>query len=178
MSPMNDRSFVSFFLTVIPCISCLTALPQTVMVNRSGDSGQGKTFVYFPSLLPFSLLLYLFIWLHWVLVVTCRILSCGTRTLSCSKWDLVPWPGIELRPPGLGARSLSHWITREVPLYFLWIPWSLIFNLPSFLIHALKAMNFPLKSGFSCIPQILICHIFIIQFKFPTEISFLPHELF
>ena len=25
-----------------------------------------------------------------------------------------PWPGVELRPPGLGARSLSHWTTREV----------------------------------------------------------------
>ena len=30
-------------------------------------------------------------------------------------WDLVPWPGIELRPPALGVHSLSHWTTREVP---------------------------------------------------------------
>ena len=37
---------------------------------------------------------YLFIWLHWVLVVACRIY-------------LVPWPGIKLRPPALGAQSLS-----------------------------------------------------------------------
>ena len=29
-------------------------------------------------------------------------------------WDLVPWPGIEPRPPALGARSLSHWITRDI----------------------------------------------------------------
>ena len=29
-------------------------------------------------------------------------------------WDLVPWLGIEPRPPTLGAQSLSHWITREV----------------------------------------------------------------
>ena len=27
---------------------------------------------------------------------------------------LVPPPGIEPRPPELGARSLSHWTTREV----------------------------------------------------------------
>ena len=38
---------------------------------------------------------------------------CG---LSCSMWDLVPWPGIEPRPPTLGAWSLSHWTTMEVPI--------------------------------------------------------------
>ena len=37
------------------------------------------------------------------------------QTLSCGMWDLVPWPRIEPRPPTLGARSLSHWTTREVP---------------------------------------------------------------
>ena len=31
-------------------------------------------------------------------------------------WDLVPWPGIELGPPPLGARSLSYWTTKEVSL--------------------------------------------------------------
>ena len=28
---------------------------------------------------------------------------------------LVPWPGIEPMPPALGAWSLNHWTTREVP---------------------------------------------------------------
>ena len=32
-------------------------------------------------------------------------------------WDLVPWPGIEPGPPELGARSLIHCATREVPLF-------------------------------------------------------------
>ena len=32
-------------------------------------------------------------------------------------WDLVPWPGIERRPPAWRAWSLSHWTTREVPVY-------------------------------------------------------------
>ena len=36
--------------------------------------------------------------------------------LSCSMGDLVLWPGIEPRPPALGARSLNHWGTREVPV--------------------------------------------------------------
>ena len=35
--------------------------------------------------------------------------------LSCCMWDLAPCPGIEPRPPALGAQSLSHWTTREVP---------------------------------------------------------------
>ena len=38
--------------------------------------------------------------------------------LSCGTWDLVPWPGTEPLPPSLGAWSLSHWTTREVPNYF------------------------------------------------------------
>ena len=31
--------------------------------------------------------------------------------LTCSMQDLFPWPGIEPRPPALGAQSLSHWTT-------------------------------------------------------------------
>ena len=50
----------------------------------------------------------MFIWLYWVLVATPRI-------FSCSMWDLVPQPWIELRPPALGALSLSHWTISEVP---------------------------------------------------------------
>ena len=50
-----------------------------------------------------------------LLVVACGIFSCGTWTLSCGMWDLVPWPGIEPGPPALGVQSLSHWTTREVP---------------------------------------------------------------
>ena len=42
--------------------------------------------------------IYLFIWLSQVLVVACRIFSCGM-------WGLVPWPRIELQPPALGALS-------------------------------------------------------------------------
>ena len=38
------------------------------------------------------------------------------QTLSCM-WALVPWSGIEPGAPALGARSLSHWTTREVPLH-------------------------------------------------------------
>ena len=40
--------------------------------------------------------------------------------LSCSMWDLVPWPGTEPGPPALGAQSLSHWTTRKVPHTLFW----------------------------------------------------------
>ena len=39
--------------------------------------------------------------------------------LSCSMWDLVPWPGNEPGPPALGAQRLSHRTTREIPLMLL-----------------------------------------------------------
>ena len=35
------------------------------------------------------------------------------RILVLSKWDLVPWRGIEPGRPALGVKSLNHWTTRE-----------------------------------------------------------------
>ena len=62
----------------------------------------------------------LFIWLCQALVVTNMIFNLwwAGRVFSCAMWDLVPWPGIEPRPPALGVQSLSHWTTREVPCFF------------------------------------------------------------
>ena len=31
-------------------------------------------------------------------------------------WDLVLWPRVGLQPPALGAKSLSHWTTKEAPV--------------------------------------------------------------
>ena len=85
--------------------------------------------------------------------------------LSCSMWDLVPWPQIEPGPPALGARWLSHWTTREVPdckvLYSM--PHSKTIRLLVYLLnvlshsvisdclrcHGLVACQFPLSMGFS-----------------------------
>ena len=39
----------------------------------------------------------------------------------CTTWAcriLVPQPGLESMPPAVGAWSLNHWTTREVPLHF------------------------------------------------------------
>ena len=38
----------------------------------------------------------------------------------CSMWDLVPWSGIEPRPPALVGGSLSHWTSREVQCCHFW----------------------------------------------------------
>jgi len=48
--------------------------------------------------------------------------------LSCSMWDLlrVPWTGIDPRPPAVGAQSLNHWTTREVPINVFWVNQSVI----------------------------------------------------
>ena len=56
----------------------------------------------------------LLIWLCQASVAGFGIFSSGTRTLSCSMWDLVPRPGIKLGPPALGVQSLSEY--RDVPI--------------------------------------------------------------
>ena len=41
-----------------------------------------------------------------------KIIYLPVLGLSCSEWDLVPWPGIEPVPPALGVWCLSCWTTR------------------------------------------------------------------
>ena len=61
----------------------------------------------------------LFIWLCRVFIKALGIFTCSIWTLSCGMWDPVPWSGIESSSPALGVWSLSHWITREVPVQAL-----------------------------------------------------------
>ena len=61
----------------------------------------GTFWNFFTLLVFFS---FFFFWPHYA--------ACGI---------LVPRPGIEPVPPALGAQSLNHWTTREVPLYWLFI---------------------------------------------------------
>ena len=44
------------------------------------------------------------------------------QSLSCSMWHQLPDQGLNPRPPALGAWSLSHWTTREVPHNSLLLP--------------------------------------------------------
>ena len=57
----------------------------------------------------------IFIWLHQVLVAACWIFNLcfgGMETLSCGRWDLVPWPGLKLGP--------LHW---EFAILAMGPPW-------------------------------------------------------
>ena len=57
------------------------------------------------------------------IILAALVLVAAHGLFSCSMWNLVPWPGIEPRPPAWGAQRLSHWTTRKVPpLHFLFSP--------------------------------------------------------
>ena len=61
-------------------------------------------------------------------VASCGNFSCSMQTLSCSMWALVPWLGIEPRPPALGEWSLSPRTTKKVLPLRLWnLPWNFLY---------------------------------------------------
>ena len=62
-----------------------------------------------------NILIYFSMWLLWVFTAVCVFFRCSMQILSCSMWDLVPWPRIQLGPLHWGMWSLSQWTTREVP---------------------------------------------------------------
>ena len=66
-------------------------------------------------------------------IAACRISSCDVQPLSCSTWDLVPWPGIESGLPALGAWSLSCWTATEVPMLLYFVPFYWWVAMPYFL---------------------------------------------
>ena len=69
-------------------------------------------------------------------------LSFSTQDLSCSMWDLVPQPGIEPRPPALGAQSLNHWTTKEVTgLYLKRIQWINRWSRSKIQLHGRKGFD-------------------------------------
>ena len=60
----------------------------------------------------------------------------ASSLVEACMWDLIPRPGIEPGPPALGARSLNHCATREVPQpVFLSYLTCLILE-PDFRLHA------------------------------------------
>ena len=61
-------------------------------------------------------------------------------TLSCGMWDLVPWPGIESRPPTLGAWNLSTGLPGQ-SLSILYIMISRVLLQPAFLITWSYSVN-------------------------------------
>ena len=65
--------------------------------------------------------LFLFIWLHWVLLqhVGSSVFLAGCGIFHWGKWNLISWPGIEPGTPALGMWGLNHWTTRESPASIL-----------------------------------------------------------
>ena len=61
---------------------------------------------------------------------TWDLFTCNVWTLSWGMWDLVPWLGIEPMPPAPEAQSLSHWTTKDVPIFLL-----LLFLVAGLLTH-------------------------------------------
>ena len=109
----------------LPCFNCSVASFYWVFFKYSN----------------FKLFICLFIWLHQVLVTACKIFSCGLWSLNYSMWNLVSLTGMEPGPPALGAWSLIHWTSREVPVasiflknssYFLLLPWPLLIQVNFF----------------------------------------------
>ena len=79
-------------------------------------------------LLFFLIFIYSF-WLWGRLSCGAQDLRFGARdpllrhadSVAACVWSLVPRPGIEPGPPALGAWSLTHWTTREVPNLGNWV---------------------------------------------------------
>ena len=96
---------------------------------ENGDHGTepGVEDDVFPSILNPSLKkkknIYIYIYIYLFVYLAVPGLSWGMqdlllwhiRSLSCGMWDLIPWWGIEPGSPELGAQSLSHSTSREVP---------------------------------------------------------------
>ena len=59
-----------------------------------------------------------FFFFFFLAVPVALVATCGTVSgiLNCGMQDLVSWSGIKPTAPALGAQSLIHWTTREVPL--------------------------------------------------------------
>ena len=92
-----------------------TYLTSQYFMCRLSDMGRCCFSVRLNITFFFFLNIYLF-WLCRVLVVAHGIFVVACLVAACV-WDLVPWPGVEPGPPALGAQSVTHWTTREVPQY-------------------------------------------------------------
>ena len=100
----------------LPTLSSeICPLSECVIPGLSCVHSHALSYYYYYYYFYFYLLIYL----------TEPSLSCGTRDLRSSLWHVesitVPWPGMEPRPSALGARSLTHWTTREVPVHALFL---------------------------------------------------------
>ena len=143
---------ISYWATPCDLIRLLGAEPAPPALEAWSLHHEGRSFHHDHQGCPNKMYtlknIYLFIWLHWFLVR-------GMRARSCGMWNLVPWPGIEPRLPGLGART-----TREVPKMYIFNGWqkvSLLQNnrIPNSLFFVLKIPLFL----FGCAGSSSLCSV-------------------
>ena len=94
-------------------VSCIAGGFFTIWATRKAPQlvlGPGNTFMGFRDLHRFS---WTFIKGKLHHMYEERFFVNLKMSFPCCMWDLVPWPGMEPRPPVLGAQSLSHWTTRK-----------------------------------------------------------------
>ena len=104
---------------------------------------------------------------HWKVYIYLCALS-----LSCGMWDLVPWQGIQPRPPALGAQSFSHWTTREVPSAFSFSSQNLA------VCYFVVTYGPPLPCPYQCAPSLKNSFPFLSSFRQKNwaEMAEFPHR--
>ena len=90
------RGTNTYWVSALPGLTSLGPFISHLMPQNR------ESFYSYLLYLFFLFLKYLFIWL-------CQMFSYGMQ-------ELVPWPGMEPRPPALGAQNLSHWTIRDIPI--------------------------------------------------------------
>ena len=107
-------SIPSVFLVVLVCL--FFHMKYSISISISMKKLVSTWLLFFCSFLSIFQSLFYFLKFYIYLLVVPGF-SCGMQTLTCSMWDLIPWPGIKPMSPCIWSWSLSHWTTREVPIF-------------------------------------------------------------
>lgn len=102
-----EAHYITILKFIVLCVSFPSAFFQFSLFSSIIHIPYVTYHFVFVHLIFKNVFIYLFIWLYRVSVAALWIFSCSTWMVSCVMPDLVPWPGIEPRPPALGAWSLS-----------------------------------------------------------------------
>ena len=57
----------------------------------------------------------------WLQHARSSVFTGACKLLAVARVYLGPWPGVEPRPPTLEAQSLSHWTTKDIPVFCLFL---------------------------------------------------------
>ena len=102
----------SWIVDLFAWITGSSFLPQTVTTPMMTESVIGLELTS-----DHYHLRWLSFFLNYLFILLCQVLVAARGILGrcCGMQYLIPWSGIEPRPPALGAQNLSLWTRREVP---------------------------------------------------------------